>query len=183
MLVNRKGEDDFVKVLDFGISKDLDCRSGEHGAALTRPDVAIGTPVYMAPEQAAGRPANALTDVYAVGGLLYEMLTGVPALRGRRTRSTCCTRRRTRIRWRSRRCGRICRARWNVWSRARSSRAPRDRHASMTAMKEHVLACLGVVERGVDRAHARSAAAARATQMRSSSTEPVPGRPAARARS
>ena len=55
MLVNRKDEDDFVKVLDFGISKDLDLAQGERGAALTRPDVAIGTPVYMAPEQAAGQ--------------------------------------------------------------------------------------------------------------------------------
>ncbi len=73
MLVNRSDEEDFVKVLDFGISKDLDLAVG---AALTRPDVAIGTPAYMAPEQAAGRTADALTDVYGVGGLLYEMLTG-----------------------------------------------------------------------------------------------------------
>ena len=50
--------------------------------ALTRPDVAIGTPVYMSPEQAAGKPADALTDVYAVGGLLYEMLTGCPPCAG-----------------------------------------------------------------------------------------------------
>ncbi len=73
MLINRSDEEDFVKVLDFGISKDLDIAVG---AALTRPDVAIGTPAYMAPEQAAGKTADALTDVYGVGGLLYEMLTG-----------------------------------------------------------------------------------------------------------
>ena len=57
-------------------------RRGDRSVALTRPDVAIGTPVYMAPEQAAGRPADALTDVYAVGGLLYEMLTGEPPCAG-----------------------------------------------------------------------------------------------------
>ena len=74
--------DDFVKVLDFGISKDLDSATAIGGAALTRPDVAIGTPVYMSPEQAAGKPADALTDVYAVGGLLYEMLTGCPPCAG-----------------------------------------------------------------------------------------------------
>ena len=82
MLVNRKAEEDFVKVLDFGISKDLDLAAGDRRVALTRPDVAIGTPVYMSPEQAAGRPADALTDVYAVGGLLYEMLTGCPPCAG-----------------------------------------------------------------------------------------------------
>ena len=82
MLVRRNDEDDFVKVLDFGISKDLDVAVGDRNVSLTRPDVAIGTPVYMAPEQAAGRPANALTDVYAVGGLLYEMLTGEPPCAG-----------------------------------------------------------------------------------------------------
>ena len=81
MLVNRKDEEDFVKVLDFGISKHLDDAESPH-AALTRPNVAIGTPVYMAPEQAAGRPADPLTDVYAVGGLLYEMLTGRPPCAG-----------------------------------------------------------------------------------------------------
>ncbi len=79
MLVNRNDEADFVKVLDFGISKDLDLAVG---AALTRPDIAIGTPAYMAPEQAAGKAADALTDVYAVGGLLYEMLTAVPPCTG-----------------------------------------------------------------------------------------------------
>jgi serine/threonine-protein kinase len=81
MLVNRKDEEDFVKVLDFGISKHLDDGESPH-AALTRPNVAIGTPVYMAPEQAAGRPADPLTDVYAVGGLMYEMLTGQPPCAG-----------------------------------------------------------------------------------------------------
>ncbi len=81
MLVTRKDEDDFVKVLDFGISKDLDA-AAEQGGGLTRPNVAIGTPVYMSPEQAAGRPAGPLSDVYAVGGLLYEMLTGQPPCGG-----------------------------------------------------------------------------------------------------
>ncbi len=79
MLVNRNDEADFVKVLDFGISKDLDLAVG---AALTRPDIAIGTPAYMAPEQAAGKTADALTDVYAVGGLLYEMLTATQPCTG-----------------------------------------------------------------------------------------------------
>src|SRR3954447_7114870 len=66
MLVSRKEEEDFVKVLDFGISKDLALAGADRRVALTRPDVAIGTPVYMSPEQAAGRPADALTDVYGV---------------------------------------------------------------------------------------------------------------------
>ena len=86
MLVNRKDDDDFVKVLDFGISRNMDLESsGDDGPGrkgLTRPDVAVGTPVYMSPEQAAGMPADARTDVYAVGGLLYEMLTATPPCAG-----------------------------------------------------------------------------------------------------
>ena len=171
MLVNRKGEDDFVKVLDFGISKDLDLAQGEHRAALTRPDVAIGTPVYMAPEQAAGRPANALTDVYATGGLLYEMLTGCPPCAGtdaidvlhkkaNEDPVAIATLRPD-----------LPREVERLVTRA-LSRAPRDRHASMNAMKEHVLACLGVVERA-STGPTPVPPPARATQMRSSSTEPV----------
>jgi serine/threonine-protein kinase len=84
MLVNRreKPDEDFVKVLDFGISKDLRKASGVGDPALTNPNVAIGTPVYMAPEQAAGKAADAAADIYAVGGLLYEMLTGAQPYRG-----------------------------------------------------------------------------------------------------
>src|SRR4029077_8967009 len=73
MLVNRKDEEDFVKVLDFGISRNLDLEPGTgRRAGLTRPDVAVGTPTYMAPEQAAGMPADALAGVYGGGGGPYE---------------------------------------------------------------------------------------------------------------
>jgi serine/threonine protein kinase len=171
MLVNRKGEDDFVKVLDFGISKDLDLAQSQHGAALTRPDVAIGTPVYMAPEQAAGRPANALTDVYAAGGLLYEMLTGCPPCAGtdaidvlhkkaNEDPVAIATLRPD-----------LSKEVERLVTRA-LSRAPRDRHPSMNALKEDVLACLGIIERA-SMGSTILPHPARATQMRSSSTEPV----------
>jgi serine/threonine protein kinase len=84
MLVRQRDQEDFVKVLDFGISKqsDLDPAAGTRAVGLTNPDVAVGTPIYMAPEQAAGHPADARTDVYAVGELLFEMLTGKSAFSG-----------------------------------------------------------------------------------------------------
>ena len=74
-LVPREHDDDFVKVLDFGISKFLD-DTGEH--ELTRAGAIIGTPTYMAPEQAAGAPdVDHRVDLYATGAILYRMLTGV----------------------------------------------------------------------------------------------------------
>jgi len=87
LLVERDGQKDFVKVLDFGIAKNLTDQEEETDGAqprrkLTSPGVAMGTPEYMAPEQAAGRPADVRSDVYAVGGLLYEMLCGRAAYEG-----------------------------------------------------------------------------------------------------
>ena len=83
LLVSRDGQQDFVKVLDFGIAKNLTDGDDAAGAGprrkLTNPGVAMGTPEYMAPEQAAGRPADARSDIYALGGVLYEMLVGHPA--------------------------------------------------------------------------------------------------------
>ncbi len=78
-LIDRDGERDFVKVLDFGIAKSLD---SIQETRLTSPGLAMGTPEYMAPEQAAGNVADARVDVYAVGAILYEMLSGHPPHEG-----------------------------------------------------------------------------------------------------
>src|SRR6187401_2320419 len=80
-LTVRDGTADFVKVLDFGIAKTTEAEEARE-RRLTSPGMAMGTPEYMAPEQAAGRQADARCDVYALGAILYEMLTGVPPYQG-----------------------------------------------------------------------------------------------------
>jgi serine/threonine protein kinase len=61
-----------VKILDFGISKVDDAA----GTNLTRTGMVMGTPAYMAPEQARGEKVDHRADVYAVGAILYRLLTG-----------------------------------------------------------------------------------------------------------
>jgi serine/threonine protein kinase/Flp pilus assembly protein TadD len=66
-----------VKILDFGLAKTLKGRREDDSAALlTHPGQVLGTPGYVAPEQLLGRPADARCDIYSVGAILYEMLTG-----------------------------------------------------------------------------------------------------------
>ena len=60
-----------IKLLDFGIAKDSQSQN------LTRTGGVIGTPRYLSPEQLNGRPASPQTDIWALGVLFYEMLTGV----------------------------------------------------------------------------------------------------------
>jgi serine/threonine-protein kinase len=76
-LTSRDGNADFVKILDFGIAKQ-DMGNQNLPRRLTTPGVAMGTPEYMAPEQAAGKSIDGRVDIYAVGAILYEMLTGEP---------------------------------------------------------------------------------------------------------
>ena len=66
-------QSDFVKVIDFGISRPVD--QGDD-TTLTETGAVIGTPRYMAPEQASGRAVDRRSDLYALGIVLYEMLTG-----------------------------------------------------------------------------------------------------------
>jgi eukaryotic-like serine/threonine-protein kinase len=80
-LTSREDSADFVKVLDFGVATSTETERVQ-AKRLTTPGMAMGTPEYMAPEQAAGRPANERCDVYAVGAILYEALTGVAPYSG-----------------------------------------------------------------------------------------------------
>ena len=69
-----------AKVMDFGISKMLVDTQG-----LTRTDSIIGTPLYMSPEQVMGSPIDARSDLYALGAILYELVSGKPPFTGQLT--------------------------------------------------------------------------------------------------
>jgi hypothetical protein len=79
VLTVKGGDPDFVKVLDFGICKQIDSVS----SSQTTPGMVMGSPDYMAPEQAAGAPADMKSDIYALGTILFEMLTGRLPFTGR----------------------------------------------------------------------------------------------------
>lgn len=82
-LVHLPGEPPMVKILDFGLSKlaaDVDRR-----AEKTQSGVAIGTPMYMSPEQARGRDVDHRTDIYALGVVAYELILGRPPFPHART--------------------------------------------------------------------------------------------------
>ena len=73
-LVRKRNEDSFVKILDFGIAAMGDLE--EAMPRLTRHGQMLGTPAYMSPEQAEGKPPDHRSDIYSLGIILYEMTTG-----------------------------------------------------------------------------------------------------------
>jgi serine/threonine protein kinase len=65
-----EGESSRVKILDFGLARAVS------DARLTRDGTMVGSPAFMAPEQAAGQPVDARADLFSLGCVLYQMLTG-----------------------------------------------------------------------------------------------------------
>ncbi len=65
-----------VKIVDFGLAKQVHPEGEPGSGALTTEGMVIGTPSYMSPEQAEGRPVDTRSDLFALGILLYEMLSG-----------------------------------------------------------------------------------------------------------
>ncbi len=81
MLVEVEGRRDFVKVVDFGIAK-LTTASGKTPQNLTQTGEIFGSPIYMSPEQCLGLNLDSRSDIYSMGAVLYETLTGFPPLMG-----------------------------------------------------------------------------------------------------
>src|SRR6476620_8881362 len=87
VIVNDRGQ---VKVLDFGLVKHLfeepksgvDLDADTIYSTQTRSDVIVGTPLYLSPEQATGKQIDGRSDLFALGALLYECLTGQSAFSG-----------------------------------------------------------------------------------------------------
>jgi tetratricopeptide (TPR) repeat protein/predicted Ser/Thr protein kinase len=87
VVVNERGQ---AKVLDFGLVKQLfEEQSGTAGpdaqtlyATTTRSDVIVGTPLYLSPEQASGKPIDGRSDLFSLGAVLYECITGRAAFSG-----------------------------------------------------------------------------------------------------
>jgi hypothetical protein len=73
-LVDFLGDPDFVKLLDFGIAKQTEVAEGDR--KLTRTGMLFGTPEYMSPEQARGEPVDHRVDIYAMGCILFQLVTG-----------------------------------------------------------------------------------------------------------
>lgn len=69
---------DLVKIVDFGVA----AATRQMDTKLTRTGLLIGTPTYMAPEQVLGRDVDARTDIYSLGVIMYELMTGRPPYSG-----------------------------------------------------------------------------------------------------
>jgi serine/threonine protein kinase len=77
LLCNRNGNSTFVKLIDFGVAGDI-----ETSDTPQRHSTVCGTPSYMSPEQASGETLDGRTDLYSLGVVLYEMLSGTTPIRG-----------------------------------------------------------------------------------------------------
>ncbi len=77
LITEQNGEADFCKIVDFGIAKLLP-HEGRDAVSLTQTGDVFGSPLYMSPEQCKGEKLDAKADIYSMGCLMYESLSGTP---------------------------------------------------------------------------------------------------------
>jgi len=86
IVIEKEGtEKESAKIVDFGIAKDTTQQAGQ---TLTQTGEVFGSPLYMSPEQCAGRSVDARSDIYSLGCVLCEMLTGSPPHQGKNVLET-----------------------------------------------------------------------------------------------
>ncbi|MBS1153424.1 MAG: Serine/threonine protein kinase PrkC, regulator of stationary phase [Myxococcaceae bacterium] len=83
MLLHADDDTDQVKVLDFGLVKSFVVGQELEGRAITQQGMLMGSPPYMAPEQGEKNHADPRSDIYSLGTVLYEALTGAPPFTGK----------------------------------------------------------------------------------------------------
>lgn len=72
----------FAKLVDFGIGKEIVETGSDETGGLTKTGALLGTPLYMSPEQCRGAKATAQSDIYSMGCIMYECLSGTPPFKG-----------------------------------------------------------------------------------------------------
>jgi serine/threonine-protein kinase len=89
-LLNQSGVRLHVRVLDFGIARIYKRDEPAYSETLTRPGAVLGTPRYMSPEQLAGQPVEARSDLYSAAMVIHEALTGhLPHVSGKKLSELC----------------------------------------------------------------------------------------------
>jgi serine/threonine protein kinase len=134
---------DGVKLIDFGLSR-FETRNDE----LTKTGIVMGTPAYMAPEQARGVHTDHLTDVYGVGAVLYAAATGAPPFRAETQQQTLMAAM-SRDPVRPREVNASISEELEVIIQRAMSKEPADRHPSMSALR----LALSNLERGARSLH------------------------------
>ncbi|MEM9488612.1 MAG: serine/threonine-protein kinase [Myxococcota bacterium] len=76
VIISRDDEGELAKILDFGLARIVDASGSHLGQSLTTEGLVMGTPAYMSPEHATGEKIDHRTDLFSLGVVLYEMLSG-----------------------------------------------------------------------------------------------------------
>src|SRR6202012_5884886 len=81
LMITRINGQEEVRVMDFGVAKVLNDPEYRN-RRLTKPDEVVGSPMYMSPEQASGKVIDHRSDIYSLGLVMYEAMTGMPTFEG-----------------------------------------------------------------------------------------------------